>query len=169
MTDAAQSRPDGVLPPPGGAHTPAVGYETSDADARGVLWFAGALAATIAVVLAVLVGVFSAFQARADRRAATRFPLSAPERVPLPQTTFGAPVTGVLPQQPQLDGLDLQPPQPRHEVGRNRVERIEQAMRLVAEESKPKGHEPAPVRYDQGIPGTGGGSNSGRDLLEAKR
>ena len=45
---------------------------------------------------------------------------------------------------------------------------IEQAMRLVAEQSPPKGR-PAAVRHDQGVPNTGGGSNSGRDLPEARR
>jgi hypothetical protein len=190
-------------PPPGGAalpqgepHNPPVGHEETDADLRGVIGFGAALAASIVVVLALLVAMFVVLQGRQDREKQSRFPLSAPEHAPLPQTEFGAPVTGVLPPAQQLEGLNLQ--NPEHDVGRRHSQgtaalkthqeeeelnsagalkgrpgavhiRIEDAMRLVAEEYKPRGREPAPVRYDQGVPGTGGGSNSGRSLPEARR
>lgn len=167
MTDTPQPHP----PPGEPQQNPAVRHEQTDADLRGVLAFAGVLAASIAVVLGVLVAMFFAFKGREDRDKQSRFPLS--ERHELPQTTFGARATGSLPEEPRLEGLNLARPQqeePKNPGKPGAVHiSIEQAMRLVAEESKPKGHEPAPVRYDAGIPGTGGGSNSGRDLPEAKR
>jgi hypothetical protein len=195
MTDP--HHPDGAVVPQGEVRpASAVGHEETDADLRSIVWFGVVLAAAVAVVLALLVALFFAFKGEQDRDKRSRFPLSAPERARLPQSEFGSPATGVLPPSPQLEGLDLHDPD--HDVGRRHSQGtarlktqtedeqlngsgpvegkpgavhipIEQAMRLVAEESGPQGREPAPVRYDQGIPGTGGGSDSGRNLPEARR
>jgi hypothetical protein len=157
--------------PDGPPQNPAVSYEPTDVDVRGILWFAGGLVAVAVSVHLLLWWMFDAFGAREDREKRSRFPLSAAERVSLPQTEFGSPASGTFPPEPRLEGLapkgEGEPKRPEAAAGPRLS--VEQAMRLVAEESKPKGHEPGPVRYDQGIPGTGGGSNSGRDLPEAKR
>jgi hypothetical protein len=145
---------------------PAAGHEASDADIRSILWFAGLLAAVVVVVQLALWGMFVLLREREDQEKRSRFPLSATLNQDLDQTRFGSPEVGKLPAEPRLEGLNLE--QSRHDGGREPKE-IEKAMRLVAEEYKPKGHEPAPVRYDVGIPGTGGGSNSGRTLPEAKK
>jgi hypothetical protein len=171
-----------------------VGHEESDADLRGVVWFGVVLAAAVAGVLVLLAVMFAVLQGREDREKESHFPLSAPERAALPQTEFGSPAAGVLPSAPQLEGLNLGGPE--HDVGRRRSQgtaggknqeedqqlgrsgadgdgrpqlKIDDAMRLVAEEYRPQGREPAPVRQDQGVPGTGGGSNSGRSLPEGRR
>jgi hypothetical protein len=192
MTDAP--RPDGPPAPDGPTLNPSVSSEPSDANVRGVVVFAGALVAVAVVVHLALWGMFVLLRHQEDREKESHYPLSAGERGELPQTEFGSPATGNLPAGPRLEGLNLAEPQ--HDVGRRRSQgtaqekndeeeqtlsrsgtdkdghahiSIEQAMRLVAEGYKPHGHAPAPVRYDAGIPGTGGGSNSGRDLPEAKR
>jgi hypothetical protein len=169
-------------PRPTEPHDPAVSHEPSDANVRGVLAFAAALAVLIAVVSLAVWGMFVFLKGREDREKRSRFPLAAAERRELDQPELGAPIAGELPRSPRLEGLSLnRSAQERAEEEEKRLNgsgtdengrahiSIEAAMRLVAEESKPKGREPAPVRYDAGIPGTGGGSNSGRDLPEAKR
>jgi hypothetical protein len=183
MVDPTSPAPEHPEP----AQNPAVAHESEDVNVRGVLWFAGALFAVGVAVHLVLAWMFFSFRHREDEVKRSQFPLSAPEREPLPQATLGAPFSGELPARPQLEGLDLEGP--RHDVGRERRQGtaevknekeeqqlregdrlpIEQAMKLVAEERKPKGREPRPVRQDQGVPGTGGGSNSGRSLPEARR
>jgi hypothetical protein len=165
---------------------PAAGHEASDASVGAILWFAGLLAAVVVVVQLALWGMFVLLRDREDQEKRSRFPLSATLNQDLEQTRFGSPVVGKLPPPPRLEGINLD--RWGHDVGRDRVQgtaktkndedeaqlkssdhRIEKAMKLVAEEYKPKGREPGPVRYDVGIPGTGGGSNSGRTLPEAKR
>ena len=192
MTDAVP--PDGPPQPHGPTQNPNVSYERSDANTRGIVVFAGVLAAVAVVVHLALWGMFAWLRESQDREKESRYPLSVGESGELPQTEFGSPATGNLPAAPRLEGLNLA--HPLHDVGRRRSQgtaqekndeeeqtlsnsgtdsdgharlSIEQAMRLVAEESKPQGHAPAPVRYDAGIPGTGGDSNSGRQLPEAKR
>jgi hypothetical protein len=184
MTDAPPPAPPAPQPPEA--------YRDHDISLRGVLGFGAALALIIAVSLAALGWWFGSLRRHQDIEKRSQFPLSAPERADLPQTTFGSPASGQLPKGARLEGLNLAGPQ--HDVGRERSAGtaaemyaedetilnghgkpgapripIEQAMRLVAEERKPQGREPGPVRYDAGIPGTGGGSNSGRDLPEARR
>jgi hypothetical protein len=180
MTDTPQ--PDGAPAP----RNPSVSNEPSDADTRGVLWFAGALVAVAVVVHLALWGMFAILQGREDHEKRSHYPLSVGERGQLPQTRFGSPQTGDFPPAPRLEGLAG--PDRGRETAADKVESeerrlsssgadvkwrthisIEQAMRLVAEESKPQGREPAPPRYDGGPPDTGGGSNSGRNLPEAKR
>jgi hypothetical protein len=184
MTDAPPPAP------PSPAHPE--GHQDRDINVRAVVGFGVAL---VVVAVAVQLGVawfFIALRHREDAEKRSRFPLSGPERADLPQTEFGSPATGVLPDAPRLEGLNLAGP--RHDVGRERAAGtaaekyaedeaklngsgdpaapripIEQAMRLVAQERKPQGREPGPMRYDAGVPGTGGGSNSGRDLPEARR
>jgi hypothetical protein len=160
---------------------PPAGYETSDVNLRGVLWFAGILAAVAVVIHLALWGMFVILKGREDRDKQTRYPLSAAERVALPQNQFGSPATGELPPDPRLEGLTG--PDRGQEAAADKVEReeqrlnssgtdkngqvhirIEDAMRRVAEESKPRGREPVPMHYD-----ASGGSNSGRNLPEAKR
>jgi hypothetical protein len=176
--------------PDGTAQAPVAVRDDSDVNLRAVLWFGGSL---VALAVAVHVGLawwFFDLRGREQRAKESQFPLSAPEHAALPQTTFGSPVTGEFPTRPRLEGLNLRQPGPenseRTAAGKNEEQEtklrdsgvdkkgrphigIDQAMRLVVEESKPAGREPAPVRYDLGVPGTGGGSNSGRALPEAKR
>jgi hypothetical protein len=179
-------------PPHEPRENPAVDREDRDINVRGVLGFGAGLFVVAVVVHLLLAWFFFSLRHREDREKESRFPLSAPERADLPQTQFGSPATGQLPETPRLEGLNLAGPQ--HDVGRERGAGtaaakyaedeaklksygesgapripIEQAMRLVAEERKPQGREPAPPRYDAGVPGTGGGSKSGRDLPEARR
>jgi hypothetical protein len=179
MTDA---QPPASPPAPQPAET----YRDHDVSLRGTLGFGVALALTIAVSLAVLAWWFASLRHHQDVEKRSRFPLSAPERSELPQTQFGSPAVGQLPDGPRLEGLNLgsrergagtaakkyaEDEAVLNGYGKPGAPRlpIEQAMRLVAEERKPQGREPAPMRYDAGVPGTGGGSNSGRDLPEAKR
>ena len=92
-------------------------------------------------------------------------------------------MTGVLPSKEPLEHLNLKDPPPTvaaknaeddeklkssGEPGAPRIP-IVQAMRLVAAKYGPKGDQQPSVRYDAGIPGTGGGSNSGRDIPEGRR
>jgi hypothetical protein len=183
MVDTPQPQP--TPPSHDGPPAPApVGPDDRDINVRGVLAFAGGLMAITVATQLLLAWMFFALRHREDVAKRSQFPLSAPERAPLPQAELGAPVSGELPPEPRLEGLDI--PNPQHDLGRLRQQStaeasgheeqqsaariaIEEAMHQVADESKPQGHEPAPVRYDQGIPGTGGGSNSGRSLPEAKR
>jgi hypothetical protein len=155
-------------------------HEDRDLNLRAILGFGVGLVVLTIVVQFLLAWFFFVLLYREQNAKRSSFPLSAPERVELPQTTFGSPVTGQLPNSPRLEGLDLaSPAQVMYARDEEELKSygkpgavhipIEQAMRLVAEEWKPKGHEPAPVRYDAGIPGTGGGSNSGRALSEGKR
>jgi hypothetical protein len=167
MTDAP--RPDGPPPPDGPTQNPAVSNEPSDANVRGVVAFAAILAAVVIVVQLALWGMFAFLGGREDREKETRYPLSAAERGALPQTEFGSPATGEFPRAPRLEGLNLERQGTAQARDEEEEARLKKAMAHVAEEYKRKGHEPAPVRYDAGIPGTGGGSNSGRDLPEAKR
>jgi hypothetical protein len=168
--------------PEGQAHDPAVRHETSDANLRGAVLFAAGLLAFAVITHLGLWAMFVFLKEREDREGQSRFPLSAEERRPLDQTEFGSPETGILPQSPRLDGLIVQPSardraadeEKRLDTGGTDANgrahiRIEDAMRLVAEEYRPQGRDPAPVRHDGGVPGTGGGSNSGRTLPEAKR
>ncbi len=186
MTDAPPPAP---APPP---QHPAVEHEDRDINVRAVLGFGAALFVVAVVVHVILAFFFASLLHWEQREKKSQFPLAAGEQGRMPQTTFGSPVAGQLPESPRLEGLNLAEPQ--HDVGRERkagtaaqknadeeeelkgrgkpgAERIpiDEAMRLVAEERKPQGREPAPPRYDAGIPGTGGGSNSGRDIPEGKR
>ncbi len=186
MTDAPPpDTPPPAHPEPG--HDPFVEHEGSDVNVRAILGFAAGLVALAVVIHLLLAWMFFAFLHREERAKRSTFPLAAPGHAALPQPTLGAPVGGELPGGPQLEGLNLEKVQ--HDVGRERREGtapvkntqeeqrlrgsepipIEKAMRLVVEERKPQGREPAPVRYDQGVSGTGGGSNSGRTLPEAKQ
>jgi hypothetical protein len=137
--------------------------------------------------------MFAFLQEREDRETRSRFPLSAAERGELPQTTFGSPATGEFPPPPRLERLDIKTspyessrtrwPGEAAEKNDKEEERlnssgtdadgrthisIQDAMRLVVEESKPSGNGPAPAHVAPGVAGTGGGSNSGRNLPEAK-
>jgi hypothetical protein len=183
-------------PPDGTPHDPAVGYETRDVNLRAVLWFAGILAAVALAVHLALWGMFVLLREHGEPETRSHYPLSAIERGRLPQTEFGSPATGDLPHDPRLEGVNLA--SSGYKTGPDRGEiaaqaryakdeeelnsygpvqgkpgvvhiPIEQAMRLVVEESKQPGREPSGVRYDAGVAGTGGGSNSGRNLPEAKR
>jgi hypothetical protein len=168
--------------PEGQAHDPAVRHETTDASVRGVVLFAAGLLGFAVITHLGLGAMFVFLKGREDRETQSRFPLAAEEFRPLDQTEFGSPETGTLPQSPRLDGLVVQPSaRERAAAEEKRLDSsgtdangrahitIEDAMRLVAEEYKPQGREPPQVRHDAGVPGTGGGSNSGRTLPEAKR
>ncbi len=192
MTD---THPPGGPAAPQGEPQPAPrGHEERDADLRGVVGFGVVLAVAVGIVLVLLAVMFHFLQGQQAREKESHFPLAGPERTALPQTEFGSPATGALPPTPQLEGLNLQGPE--HDVGRKRAQgtaagkndseeqklsragtdekgrahlKIEDAMRQVAEQYKPQGGEPGPVRYDRGVPGTGGGSNSGRSLPGVRR
>jgi hypothetical protein len=202
MTDNPQPAPgpdgpvlvqtQGVEP----SHPPASGHEHSDANVRAIVWFGVILAAVAVAVHIVLAVMFFAFRAREDREKRTRFPLAAGQesrQLTQPDSSLSAPVRGVLPGQPRLEGLNLEGP--AHDVGlraegtggeKNESEEdilskglgkpgaprtpIAEAMRqVVQEESKGGNKQKGGVRYDLGVPGTGGDSNSGRDLPEAQR
>jgi hypothetical protein len=175
MTDATPPAPQ----PPHPAET----YRDEDINLRAVLGFGVALAGLVVVSLGGLAWWFAVLHHRADRETVSRFPLSAEERGELPQTAFGSPATGQLPASPRLEGLE---PAARHETGSAAARYAEDedtlmsygkpgaaripigvAMWLVVEERKPQGREPAPLRFGDAI--HGGGSNSGRDLPEARR
>jgi hypothetical protein len=165
-------------------------HEMSDASPRGVIGFAAVLVAVAIVVHLVLAWMFFAYQARGARDKASRFPLAtAKEQEQLPQTRFGSPVTGALPEPaPQrLEGLNPRDPAqgeagalitaqeqklnsagPAEGKGAEGFVHIpiQDAMRLVVEESK---GQQGKVPYERGVPGTGGGSNSGRTLPEGRR
>jgi hypothetical protein len=175
---------------PPAAHPPEDNYRDHDVNLRAVLGFGGGLVVLVVAVQLVMGWWFVFLRHRDEQENRSRFPLSVPERAELPQTTFGSPVDGQLPEGARLEGLNLANPQ--HDIGRERFTgtaaakyaREEEeltgygkpgaarlpigvAMWLVVEERKPQGREPAPVRYDAGTPG--GGSNSGRDLPEGRR
>jgi hypothetical protein len=170
---------------------PTAAHDDHDINLRAVLGFGVAIAAILAGALLLVAWFFTGLLHWQDREKRSQFPLAAQDRGQLPQTTFGSPVAGQMPAGPRLEGFNLANPQ--HDIGRERQAGtaadknaheeaelngrgtpdkphipITEAMRLVAEGYNPQGG-PAPVRFDAGIPGTGGGSNSGRDIPEGKR
>jgi hypothetical protein len=165
-------------PPPTPRHPDA--DRDHDVSLRAVLGFAGGLALTIIGALLLLAWWFSVLYHREAAATRSRFPLATTPTLE-EQSKFGGPVTGALPTNEPLENLDLERPTPTAaemnaedenvlmgygKPGAARLP-IDVAMRLVVEGRKPRGREPA--RPEGGVPGTGGGSNSGRDLPEARR
>lgn len=72
---------------------PEVRHEPSDVSVRGVLWFAGGLAATTLIILVLLDWMFDAL---AERRKAQQ---------PPPAFVSGRPERPVLPPEPRLEGI----------------------------------------------------------------
>ncbi len=147
-------------------------HEHSDVNVRGVAAFAVGLAAVVAVVCLALTWMLSVLLAREGREKRSQYPLAA-----------GA--SGKLPASPRLEGLESDTESAalradaeekvlgsygpvKGKPGAAHIP-IDEAMRLLAEESKGNKGEATRERPGIRIFGTYGDSNSGRTLPEAHR
>src|SRR4051812_1936242 len=82
----------------GQPRNPTVAYERTDVNTRAVVWFVTALAGSIAVVLAVLVGLYWTFYRQEEREKRSVFPVAQDVRLRARETDPGL----LLPPSPRL-------------------------------------------------------------------
>ncbi|HEY1379227.1 MAG TPA: hypothetical protein VGF55_20660 [Gemmataceae bacterium] len=106
--------PPGPPPADGQPRNPTVAYERTDVNTRAVVWFATALAGSIAVILAVLVGLYWMFYRDEEREKQSDFPVARDVRRQARTRDPGL----LMPPSPRLEGIA--PVSPEHIPGRMR-------------------------------------------------